>query len=65
MSWRKELREIRRERNDLMRRDVLLRADLKWRFANVLMYVEIADQVASLAGRLVSGQRARRTRRRT
>jgi hypothetical protein len=64
MSWRKELREIRLERNDLIRRDALLRKDLKWQFANALVYVLIADQVLSLVGRLISGQRARRTPRR-
>jgi hypothetical protein len=61
MSWRKELREIRRERDELMRRDAVLRKDLKWQFANVLVYVLIADQIVSLIGRLIGGQPPRRT----
>jgi hypothetical protein len=64
MSLRKGLREIRRERNDLIRRNALLRTELKTQFANVLMYVQIADQLFSLVGRLVGGRRARHTRRR-
>jgi hypothetical protein len=61
MSWRKELREIRRERDDLMRRGTELRRDLKWQFANALVYFLIADQVVSLIGRLIGGQPPRRT----
>jgi hypothetical protein len=61
VSWRKELRAIQQERSDLIRRDALLRMDLKWKVANALMYVQIADRVFSLIGRLIGGRRARRS----
>ena len=64
MSLRKELREIRRERNDLIQRNVLLRAEFKMQFDNVLMYVQIADQLISVVGRLIGGRRARHRLRR-
>ena len=64
MSLRKELREIRRERNALIQRNVLLRAEFKMQFDNVLMYVQIADQLISVVGRLIGGRRARHRLRR-
>ena len=64
MSWRKELREIRRERNDRIQRDLLLRTELQEQLDTVLMYVQVADQVVSLVGRLVGGLRGRHRRKR-
>jgi len=60
MSWRRELGEIRRERDDLIRREAQLRTDLEWRFGPVLLYGQIALQLFSLVGRIVNGRRARR-----
>jgi hypothetical protein len=63
VSWRKELRAIRQERADLMRRDELLRMDLKWKVATVLMYVQVADMALSFVGRLIGGGRTHRSPR--
>jgi hypothetical protein len=63
MSLRKELREIRRERHDLIQRNVLLRKEFKIQFDNVLMYVQVANQLISVVGRLVGGRRARHRHR--
>jgi hypothetical protein len=63
MSWRKELRAIRQERADLIRRGELLRIRLKWKVATVLMYVEVADQVISFVGRFIGGGRTHRSSR--
>ncbi len=64
MSWRKELRDIGRERDKLIRRDIRLRTDLKWQFAHTLMYFQLADQIFSVVGRLVGGRRGRRAKKR-
>jgi len=64
MSRQRRLREIRRERNDRIRRDVLLCADLKTEIAHVLMVAQAADLVTTLLDRLSVGRRARGRRAR-
>jgi hypothetical protein len=64
MSLRGELRQVRRERSDLIRRDVLLCEELEWQSAHLLMYAQIADQLFSLVGWLVRGRRERRSSKR-
>jgi hypothetical protein len=59
MSWRSQLREIQRERQVLLRRDLRLRTDLKWQLAYASMLILVAGRLVSLVRRL-GGPRRRR-----
>jgi hypothetical protein len=64
MSRKNDLRQIQREKASLLRKDERLRGDLRWQFASLFMYVELADRLVSLLARLIVGRRPPATRRR-
>lgn len=64
MSRRRQLREIRRERGELMERDLRLRTELGSKFGHLRLYLQIADQAFSFLGALVGRSRGRRRSRR-
>lgn len=64
MSLRRQLREIERERQELLKRDERLCNDLKWHLANAVMVAQLADHVVSLVGWIFGKRHRRRAPRR-
>ncbi len=58
----RKLDEIRKEREELIRRDIRLRTDLRWQFAHLSVYLAIGERLFSFMARFLLDRRRRRRR---